>query len=101
VGVAISVPVFAAGITAIIPAFIYQRVTPLDQQFGPGTVNVNIVGIIEHIGGVAAWRPHINLEGDVKISGAFKKFDMKKTLSQTKSGNTGPADALKVRGNVS
>jgi hypothetical protein len=69
------VPVeFAAGIAAVkIPGIINSRLV-MNQQFGPDSVNVNITGVVKHIGGITARRPHIDFQGHIPVGRRLEEF---------------------------
>ena len=81
VAVVVAVMVFPAGVAAMVPALPGSLAGGAgNQQVGPHPIDIDIAGVVEHIGGVAAGRPHIDFEGDVAAGWGLKEFDVEKSL---------------------
>src|ERR1051325_8943528 len=50
----------------------------------PGVVDVNVAGVVEHVRGEAAWRPHIHLQGEEIVRCGTEKLKMEKALAYVK-----------------
>ena len=80
------VPVeFAAGIATVVFARVVYGNLVANQQLGPDLVNINITGIVKHVGGEAAGRPHIDFQGHVAVSRRLEEFDVKKSFAYLES----------------
>ena len=98
--VCIAKAVLAAGITAMVVPFVIQIRPIVDQQIGPGPVDVNITGVVKHIGGITARWPHIDFQGHILVDGRFEEFDVKKPLLHIKSPEAFAADLFQRGGNI-
>ena len=90
--------VFAAYIAAMIFPLIIKRGGSTINHFSPQSIYVDIISIVEHIGGVAARWPHINLQSYIVSRAGLKKLDMEKSLFDLKCGNSTAAYFLKLPG---
>jgi hypothetical protein len=68
----------------------------VDQKFGPGPVDIDIAGIVEHIGGVSARRPHIHLEGNILVGRSPEELDVEKSCFHPKGLEACAADLFKL-----
>ena len=91
---------FAAGIATVkIPRIINSRPI-MNQQFGPDPVDVNITGIVKHIGGITARRPHIDFQGHILVGCRLEEFDVKKPLPDIKRPEALTADLFQGGGDI-
>ena len=72
--------VFAAGVAAVVAPLEPQIGAPMDEQLGPDPVDVDLAGVVEHIGGEAARRPHVHLERGVLVRAGVEEFDVEEPL---------------------
>src|SRR5215216_6858446 len=74
---------FAAGVaTVILVSVIGVREAFACKDARPGIVNIDVTGIIEHVGGETARRTHIHFQGQKIVrSGLAEKFKMEESLA--------------------
>ena len=84
--VAVDAVEFAANITAVVGARVLSGEAVEGDQVGPFPVDVDIVGVVEHVGCQAAGRADIDLQADnaVVFQGA-EEFKVEEALSNSES----------------
>ena len=75
--------VFSAGVAAVIGAVGHRRGAPVHQEFGPHAVDIDIAGVIEHVGSKPAGGTHVDLEGRVFFRCGLEELDVKKPITET------------------
>jgi len=83
----------------VVPLIIQIRPI-VDQQISPGPVDVDITGVVKHIGGITARRPHIDFQGHILVSRCLEKFDVKKPFPHIKRPEAFTADLFQRGGNI-